>query len=84
MICKDLPSPLTAKALAEGQTEPADVLLQLYRVLYTGSEKISTNPSVERYVQSAAQDAIFATTIGNVKPAKHLCLSLRLKSMTGW
>jgi hypothetical protein len=81
--CKELPSPLTAEALAEGQIVPPDVLLQFYRVLYTGSEKVDTSSCAQRYAHSASQDAIFATTRGAIKPAKHLCLGLGLKSMTG-
>ena len=34
-------------------------------------------------IQSAAQDAIFSSTSGALKPAKHMCLGLGLKSMTG-
>ena len=79
----DLPSPVTVEALTEGQVQPPDVLLQFFRVLYTGSEKESGKPNVERYVQSSAQDAIFATTRGYLKPAKHICLGLGMKSMTG-
>ena len=34
---EDLPHPLTAEALAKGQAFPPEILLQFYRVLYTGS-----------------------------------------------
>ena len=38
---------------------------------------------VERYIKSSADDAIFATTRGKLKPAKHLEIGLGIKSMTG-
>ncbi len=38
---------------------------------------------MKRYISSIAQDLIYAKTRGNVKPAKHLCMGLGLKSMTG-
>ena len=81
--CIDLPSPLTAESLIKGQAEPPDDLLQFLRVLYTGSEKGNTSENIDRYVQSSAQDAVYATTRGVVKPSKHLCLGLGLKSLTG-
>ena len=80
---RNIPTPLTPETITGGETEIPNVLLQFFRVLYTGSEKAPTNPRVERYVKSSAQDAIFATTRGIVKPAKHICLGLGLKSMTG-
>ena len=73
--CGELPSPLTVEAFAKGQACPPDVVIQFFRVLYSGSEKVSTR-RVEQFVQSSAQDAVSATTRGNVKPAKHLCLGL--------
>lgn len=38
---------------------------------------------VERIVKSSANDVLFATTRGLLKPSKHLCLGLGVKSMTG-
>ena len=58
----DLPNPLTAEALIKGQAEPPKDLLQFFRVLYTGSEKIDTHENVDRYIKSAAHDAVYATT----------------------
>ena len=40
--CGELPSPLTAEAFTKGQACPPDVVIQFFRVLYTGSEKFST------------------------------------------
>ena len=37
----------------------------------------------ERYIKAAAADTVFATTRGSVKPGKHLCLGMGIKSMTG-
>ena len=81
---KNLPSPLTAEAVIEDQVKLPDVLLQFFRVLFTGSETVGGNSSrAERYVQSAAADAVFMTTRGFVKPSKHVAMGLGLKSMTG-
>ena len=81
---KNLPSPLTAEAVIEDQVKLPDVLLQFFRVLFTGSETFGGNSSrAERYVQSAAADAVFMTTRGFVKPSKHVAMGLGLKSMTG-
>ena len=81
--CKQLPDPLTPGALAEGQAEPPDVLKHFFTVLFTGSGKQVSDTRTERFVGSAAQNAVFVTTRGVVKPAKHLCLGLGLKSLTG-
>ena len=55
----ELPYPLTTEALAKGEASPPDLLQNFYRVLYIGYERTNVNPRVERYVQSASQDAIF-------------------------
>ncbi len=39
--------------------------------------------SVRRRVGSLSQDTIFCTSRGRVKPSKHLCLGVGMKSVTG-
>ena len=77
-----LPYPVTPEALKAGQADPPEVLKHFFTVLFSGTEELS-DFRVERYVHSASQDAIFMTTRGRVKPSKHLCLGLGLKSLTG-
>ena len=57
--------------------------LQFFQVLYTGESAQPENKRVQRLVQSVSDDVIFATTRGRIKPGKHLCLGLGLKSLTG-
>ena len=38
---------------------------------------------MERLIQSVADDVIYCVSHGNMKPSKHLCLALTLKSLTG-
>ena len=53
-----------------------------FRVLYTGSQKPSSD-KVERLVESVSNDVIYNANRGKVKPGKHLCMALGLKSITG-
>ena len=53
-------------------------------MLYTGKPVTrDANERVELYVNSSADDAIFATTRGLSKPAKHVLLGLGLKRLIG-
>ena len=66
------------------QAKDIDLLTQFFRVLYTGKPVTrDANERVERYVNSSADDAIYATTQGLIKPAKHMLLGLGLKSLIG-
>ena len=78
-----LAEPLTINSLKNGQGETPLALLQFFQVLYTGESAQPENERVQRLVQSVSDDVIFATTRGRIKPGKHLCLGLGLKSLTG-
>jgi len=58
--------------------------MHFFRVLCIGFEKVyDPDCRTEGYIKAAADDAVFATTRGSVKPGKHLCLGMGIKSMTG-
>ncbi len=78
-----LQNPISVEAIRDGQCSsiPAE-LSEFYRILYTGS-KDECNQRVERYVKSSAEDDIYKTTRGEVKPSKHMLLGMGLKSITG-
>ena len=60
-----------------------DDLKHFFRILYKSSEEQVTD-KMERLISSAADDAVYATTRGQIKHGKHLTLlGVSLKSMTG-
>lgn len=70
--------------VCEGEVDAPNKLLLFFRTLYTGTKcTTSTSERVERFIQSSADDAVFASTRGNLKPAKHLTVVLGMKSLTG-
>ena len=79
----NLPNPITVEAIQDGQCPniPAE-LSEFYRILYTGSNNAASQ-RVERYIRSLADDDIYKTTHGAVKPSKHMLLGMGLKSITG-
>lgn len=79
----DLPNPLTVDALQAGQANPPEILTHFFKILYTGSSNKEPSDRMSRYIRSASEDALFAVTNGEVKPSKHLCLGMGLKSITG-
>ena len=79
----DLPRPITTEALEVGQADPPDAVLEFFRVLYTGSNKPPWDERIERLVKSVSDDVLYVTTRARIKPGKHLCMGLALKSMTG-
>ena len=77
--CNDFPIPVTADILAKRQVEAPDTLLKFFKVLYTGSVTKDVDERVQRYINVAADDC----PRGIVKPSKHACLGLGLKSIVG-
>ena len=51
--------------------------------LFTGKPTTPGTDHMERLIQSVADDVIYCVSHGNMKPSKHLCLALTLKSLTG-
>lgn len=79
-----LPLMMTAEDIRKGQADIPLEVLKFFRVLSTGSEKPGPSESrSERYAWSAASDALFATSNGQLKPGKHLTLGIGVKSITG-
>ena len=77
-----LPQNLSASVLNKGQGQSPPDLIHFFRILYTGSEERATD-KMKRLISSAADDAVYATTRGQIKPGKHLTKGVALKSMTG-
>ena len=71
---------ILAKISADDQRP--ETLIQFLRVLYTGSSAPASE-KVERLIKSAADDMIYAISHGRIKPSKHVCLALGMKSLTG-
>ncbi len=66
----------------QGQSKPPDILIKFLEILCGGSED-NSSLRVKRQVSSTAQDMLFCTSNGKVKPAKHLCMAVGIKSLTG-
>ena len=77
-----LPQNLSASVLNKGQGQSPPHLIHFFRIPYTGSEEQATD-KMERLISSVADDAVYATTRGQIKPGKHLTLGVALNSMTG-
>ena len=81
---RPLPESLQIKDVCDGEGDPPEDLKLFFRTLYTGTPgDISSGERVDRYIESAADDAVFCTTRGKIKPAKHITLGLTMKSLTG-
>lgn len=78
---KGLPNPITAEGLAEGIVDTPLPLLNFFRLIVAGSETLTEH--TERQAQALCDDVMFITSRGKAKPAKHLCLGLGIKSLTG-
>jgi hypothetical protein len=63
---KKLPNPITVEAIHDGQCIIPTELSDFYRVLYTVSK---ASERVERYIESSAEDDIYKSTSGTVKPS---------------
>ena len=77
-----LPVSLSVNDFKQGQAKPPDILIKFLEILYCGFEDHSSE-RVKRQASSTAQDMLFCTSNGTVKPAKHLCMGVGLKSLTG-
>ena len=77
-----LPISLSLKDFKQGQSKPPDILVRFLEILFAGTEDNSSE-RVKRQVNSTAQDILFCTSNGKVQPAKHLCMGIGIKSLTG-
>ena len=77
----ELPHPLNADALGKGQAKTPQALLDFFLKLYTRGKTLTDK--ARRQAQSTADDVIFIVTRGLVKPGKHICLGMGIKSITG-
>ncbi|CAG9822077.1 unnamed protein product [Phaedon cochleariae] len=80
---KELPDPLTADALIEGECSLPDNLSNFYKYLLSGgNSRRKKSDSFKRKTESLAQDVIDDVTNGGVKPSKHITLGMAVKSLT--
>ena len=77
----ELPFSLSLDDFRLGQAQPPDLLLRFFKVLLTGQEN-KVSEKVQREI-SLAQDVLYCASNGRIKTAKHLCLGLGMKSLTG-
>ena len=88
-----VPFPATPSDLAEHKVDVPNVLYNFLTWLMVGdngveapslAQKVTSNQHADhRRVLSIAQDVIFCTTKGQVKPPKHVALPVALKHITG-
>ena len=80
----ELPTSLSVQDCKKGQAENPDMLRSFYTALLSGShESNSLHADLERKVESLSQDALYCVSRGKIKPPKHLCMGLGMKSLTG-
>ena len=77
-----LPVSLSVNDFKQGQAKPPEILVKFLEILYCGSEEHSSE-RVKRQANSTAQDMLFCTSNGTIKPSKHLCMGVGIKSLTG-
>ena len=81
---KKLPWPPTVESLRERMESTPASLLDFLRVLLSPKEMHHvTSETINRHVESFAQDVIFSITKGSFLTLKHTCVGLGLHSMTG-
>lgn len=80
----ELPTSPTLEDCKKGQAETPEVLKSFFTALLSGSHESNALPAdLERKVQSFSQDAVYCVSRARIKPAKHLCMGLGMKSLTG-
>ncbi len=77
-------STYSLERVVNGDADPPYIVKTFFRVLLTGDDKEdSCSDRITRLVNSASDDAVFNTTRANIKPAKHMCVGMGIKSLTG-
>ena len=76
-----LPNALTSKHFSDGQA-PIPKIITKFVLDIISSHPLSPSNMEMRVAKGLASD-LYNTTKGHVNPAKHLCLSVGMKSMTG-
>ncbi len=67
-----------------GDGDPPSIVKTFFRVLFTGNDNEDLcSDKITRLVNSASDDVVFSTTRGRIKPAKHMCVGIGIKSLTG-
>ena len=74
---------MTVEDVKKDEVETPDKLIVFFCTLLTGSSKASDSKKTERLVKSLSDDVIYTTTRGHIKPSKHKCVGLGIKSLTG-
>ncbi len=80
--CKPLPTALTSQDFSNGQAPIPAECIQFFRNILC-SNPASPTTKESRLVMSMSSDLLYNVTKGHVKPAKHLCMGVGMKSLTG-
>ena len=73
----------TLQDLGEGDVDAPEILLEFFSELFTGNAFSNASPGKCVKIKSACDDAMFIARNGEVRPEKHIALSVAVKSMTG-
>ena len=82
----ELPASLTIDNFQKGQAEPPRILIKFFETLLSSKQEANSHNDAEetsRRASSLSQDALFCVSKGKIKPSKHLCMGLGMKSLTG-
>ena len=82
LSCQPLPNALTSKHFSEGQ---ASILVNVLKFMLAvvSSQPLPPLDMEQRIPTIIAADLFYNVTKGLIKPAKHICLDVGMKSMTG-
>ena len=79
-----LPENITIEDIQKGEIEIPEVVIQFFTDLIGGPDpRRGKSAGKLRRIKSISEDAVFAVTAGQKKPAKHLKVGLAVKSLTG-
>lgn len=78
----ELSSPMSTEDFKNGQAHPPGILTQFFEGLFSNAKK-EISPATSRRAWASSCDVMYSATGGMLKPSKHLCLGMAIKSMTG-
>ncbi|CAH1173831.1 unnamed protein product [Phaedon cochleariae] len=80
---RQLPDQLNSTDLIRGECDIPQSLIDFYLNLLSGPNyRRKRGENGNRLAKSFSEDIIYAVTNGRIKPSKHICLGLSLKSLT--
>lgn len=78
-----LPDPLNAANLIKGECDIPENVIDFYLNLLNGPNyRRKRGNNGNRLAKSFSEDIIYAVSNGRIKPSKHICLGMSLKSLT--